>query len=264
MTTNLFVSFLRLLGVKHTSSFSTQYFAEHPHKYNLLGLSSMLSHYKINNVVIKVSDKNDINRIETPFIAHTSSDFAIVEKIYKNRINFTEGDKKNKTTTDEFLKIWTGYTLIAEVDEDSIEPNFKVNFQKELFHNISKISALVISAFLIILGFIHYNSYKSLAVMFLLIISLVGVYICYLLILKQLKVQSNYTDKLCSLFKYIDCNNTLESKAAKLFGIIGWSEIGFGCFIANIITVSFITSLLPSLLIINIFSYLHFQQTYGT
>lgn len=90
--------------------------------------------------------------------------------------------------------------------------------------------------------------------MFLLIVSLIGVYIGYLLILKQLKVHSNYGDKLCSLFKYNDCNNILESEASKLFGIIGWSEIGFGYFIANIIIVSFIPSLLPSLLIINIFS----------
>ena len=176
MTTNRLISFLHLLGVKYTTSFSGKYFAAHPHKYNLFGLSSMLSDYKINNAGIKVSDKNDITIIETPFIAHIGSDFAIVERIENSNIYFVEGGKKIKTTIDEFLKMWTGYTLIAEVDGDSIEPNYKLNFQKELFHNISKISVLAISAFLVMLGIIYTNSYKSLAVMFLLIISLIGIY----------------------------------------------------------------------------------------
>ena len=176
MKENILISFLHLLGVKYTTSFSGKYFAAHPHKYNLFGLSSMLSDYKINNAGIKVSDKNDITIIETPFIAHIGSDFAIVERIENSNIYFVEGGKKIKTTIDEFLKMWTGYTLIAEVDGDSIEPNYKLNFQKELFHNISKISVLAISAFLVMLGIIYTNSYKSLAVMFLLIISLIGIY----------------------------------------------------------------------------------------
>jgi hypothetical protein len=32
---NILIAFLELLGVKHTKSFSGQYYNEHPHKYNL-------------------------------------------------------------------------------------------------------------------------------------------------------------------------------------------------------------------------------------
>jgi len=46
---NVFISFLHLLNVKHTNSFSNKYFREHPHKYNLLGISQMLSDYGIEN-----------------------------------------------------------------------------------------------------------------------------------------------------------------------------------------------------------------------
>jgi hypothetical protein len=38
---------LELLGVKHTKEFSNRYFNEHPHKYNLFGISQMLSDYGI-------------------------------------------------------------------------------------------------------------------------------------------------------------------------------------------------------------------------
>ena len=83
---------------------------------------------------------------------------------------------------------------------------------------------------------------------------MIGGYIGYLLVLKQLRIQSNYADRLCSLFKYSDCNNILDSKAAKLFGLIGWSEIGLGYFISNVVILSIFPSLVDSLLLVNVFS----------
>ena len=53
--------------------------------------------------------------------------------------------------------------------------------------------------------------------------------------MKQIHIQSQYADKICSLFKKSDCNNILESKDAKLWGVISWSEIGFGYFCSNLI-----------------------------
>lgn len=49
-TENILISILRLLHVRHTSSYSNKVFREHPHKYNLFGLSKMLSDYRIENV----------------------------------------------------------------------------------------------------------------------------------------------------------------------------------------------------------------------
>ncbi|GHT83775.1 hypothetical protein FACS189420_0120 [Bacteroidia bacterium] len=89
---NIFVSFLELLKVKHTKSFSNQYFGEHPHKYNLFGISKMLSDYSIENGGTKVADKEkDIFEIETPFIAHTGSDFATVYKVEPDKVHYNIG-----------------------------------------------------------------------------------------------------------------------------------------------------------------------------
>lgn len=68
MKTNIFISLLELLRVRHTHLFSNQFFNEHPHKYNLFGLSSMLSEYGVENAGLKLIDKNNIRLIETPFI----------------------------------------------------------------------------------------------------------------------------------------------------------------------------------------------------
>jgi len=76
---NIFVNFLELLKVKHTQEFSNRYFNEHPHKYNLFGISKMLSDYGIRNAGTRIADKEkDFFNIETPFIAHTSADFVAV------------------------------------------------------------------------------------------------------------------------------------------------------------------------------------------
>ena len=79
---NIFVTFLNLLEVKHTQLFSDQYFNEHPHKYNLFGLSKMLLDYGVENAATRIQDKeNDITEIQTPFIAQFSNDFAAVHKV---------------------------------------------------------------------------------------------------------------------------------------------------------------------------------------
>ena len=49
-----------------------------------------------------------------------------------------------------------------------------------------------------------------------------------------------------------DCNNVLESKAAKLWGVFGWSEIGLGYFVANTLLLSFFPHTVSLLAILNI------------
>ena len=68
MQKNTLTSFLDLLNVKYTPSFTTKHLNEHPHKYNLYGLSEMLSDYGVENVATKIEDKeNSLFNIELPF-----------------------------------------------------------------------------------------------------------------------------------------------------------------------------------------------------
>jgi len=67
-----------------------------------------------------------------------------------------------------------------------------------------------------------------------------------------MRVQSQYADKICSLFKQKDCNHVLESKAAKLWDIFGWSEIGLGYFSTNFLILLFFPSWVTYIALINI------------
>lgn len=252
MRDNIFVSFLRILNVKHTKLFSNKRFNEHPYKYSLFGISSMLTEYGIGNIGLKIENKEDLTEIQCPFIAHIGSDFVIVETISDNKVHFIQDGKRIIVDLEEFYKIWTGYVLLAETNELSKEPNYAKHKKESIFTKIQILLPLVFVFFLLIFSIYNYGSFNELGFNLLLIINFVGAYVGYLLILKQLQIQSNYTDKICSLFKYSDCNSILESDASKFLGFLGWSEIGFGYFVSNVIILSFLPFFLPYLAIINL------------
>lgn len=49
MKDNILETFLSLMKIRHTKAYTRQHFTEHPHKYNLYGLSSMLFDYWVEN-----------------------------------------------------------------------------------------------------------------------------------------------------------------------------------------------------------------------
>jgi len=87
---NILVTFLDLLGVKHTRSFADRLYNEHPHRYNMFGLSKVLSEYGIENKGLITENKEGaIKSLTVPFLAQwTTGDFAIVTEMTASNINF--------------------------------------------------------------------------------------------------------------------------------------------------------------------------------
>jgi len=259
---NVFVNYLALLGVRYTELFANQTFNEHPHKNNLLGLSKMLSDYGVQNAATQIEDKEkDIFNIECPFVAHFGGNFVTVEKVDSTKVQFIRNDTRISIPVTDFIKSWSGVILLAETSPDSGEPDYKAHRIKD-FLVVAQQSILALACILILVFFYIHNLVLSpissdslfpeiLGITSLMIVNLIGVYICYLLVLKQLHIHSRYADKICTLFSQSDCNNVLESDAAKLFGVFGWSEIGLGYFTANIVILLFLPQLIPYLAIIN-------------
>ena len=106
----------------------------------------------------------------------------------------------------------------------------------------------------LIFGIAYINNllYNNIGLTALIALNLTGIFICRLLVLQQLKIHSNYADKICSLFSKSDCNNVLESEAAKLWGVFGWSEIGLGYFVSSVLLVLFVPKTISILALINI------------
>ncbi len=245
--------FLNYLRVKHTKVFSSKFYEEHPHKNNLYGLSLMLSEYNVPNTGIQILDKSLIEKIECPFVAHLNGDkFAVVHNISTNNVGYILNGVENSVSINEFNSLCSGTILTAEPNIESIEPNYWENRKNQIIH-VGKHFLFVLCAL-----FLVFNTSRKylmdLGMLTSLMINLFGTYIGYLLLLKQMKFQSSSAEKLCSLFKNSNCNNILESEAARFFGIFSLSEIGFSYFISNTIILLLFPELVICLSIINLFT----------
>jgi Protein-disulfide isomerase len=250
---NIFTSFLDSLGVNYTNTFSNKYFNEHPHKYNLFGLTKMLSEFNVENAAWRIKNKEEgLSDLEAPFIAHTGSDFVIVKKIMPQQIRYVWNEKEITVSLEEFYKSWTGVVLIAEPGRASQEPEYEKHKIQERIHRLKKAGLFICSVLLLSILYMSHPERADMGFNLLLLINIIGIYISYLLAQKQMKVQSVYADKICSLFKQSDCNNILESDAAKLLGVFSWSEIGLGYFSANTTLLLFFPHLISYLSLINI------------
>ncbi|WP_303207725.1 vitamin K epoxide reductase family protein [Bacteroides oleiciplenus] len=238
---NVFTAFLASMEIEYTDRFSNKYFNEHPHKYSLFGLSKMLADFKIENVALRLKDKEKgLSKLEVPFIAYVASEFAVVKKITPQQVQMRWKEEDINTPIGEFFNAWTGVVLLANPDENSEEPELKKHRTIDRIQTSKKTLLFFAAILLCVLAYVNNSTFTSLGINILLLLNIIGAYTSYLLLMKQMKVQSKYADKICTLFKEGDCNSILETDAAKLWGTISWSEIGLGYFIANsIILLSF-------------------------
>lgn len=250
---NVLTTLLNLLKVKHTARYAKKYFNEHPHKNNLLGLSQMLFAYGVNNGGTIIKDKeNNILNIQTPFIAHAGGEFKVVNNVDNNTVSYSWNGLNINEQTRRFIEGWSGFILLVEPDENSIEPDYRKNRKNELILTLQGFFLSLALCAAVVTLLVKHSVYTSLGSTITTILNLTGVYIGYLLVLKQMNIQSDYADKICSLFKQSNCNDVLESKASKLFGLIGWGEIGLGYFISNVIILLFFPEFIFYLSIVNI------------
>lgn len=248
---SLLTAFLKILGVKHNKDFTDNYYNEHPYNYCLFGLYSSLQDYGVESVALKIDDKKEIVSLEAPFIAQIADDFVIVSDIDADSIDYNWRGKRITSSLASFLETWTGIVLMARPRAESGEPEFTKHHKEETFKQTLKFSLVGI---LFIWGVLHLFLTQDVNILSggLLLINLSGIYITSLLVLKQIHIHNGYADKLCSLFYQNGCNNILETSAAKLGGLISWSELGLSYFIGNLIIILLAPGFMSYLILLNL------------
>lgn len=227
----------------------------HPYQNTLYGIADLLSMYNIKTKGIKIKEKDSFNfeLLKYPFVAQLGESFVNVIGIKNNKIIYTLGGRFTRLTRVDFVKLWTGVLLIIEEKDKAKEPFYTENIKKYLYKKLMKWSVLSLLCVCVFWNYVANEIYSVLVKNILLVLDFVGIYICYLLFLKQEYINNSYADKLCTLFKGSDCNGVLESRMSKLGGIISWSEIGLAYFISNFIVLIFLTHLQIYSVYINLF-----------
>lgn len=251
-TKNILELTLELFKVKYTDLYTSKLYNEHPYRNSLFGLSEMLSNYNIENEGLKIKNRDELSLLQTPFVAKLEKELVIILKLTDTEVFLIWEGREISIPINEFISIWDGNILWIKATENSIEPQYKEHRMTALLIDTPKWILTTAFGIIFLISFFINNIYSYWGMSSLLAINLVGTYIGYLLLLKQSNIQNKLTTKICSLSKKSNCDSVLNSNAAKLFGIIGWSEIGFGYFISNIIILSLCPQLINYLALINI------------
>lgn len=250
---NILLFILDFLDVKYTKTYARKYYEEHPHKNDLLGVSNMLCHYGIKSEGLKLEKEiASLQELEAPFIAHVDGTFAVVIEIKQDKITYFVDGQKNEETYNRFLKKWSGVVLLFEKQNMSIEPDYERHKKKEMILSFIKLG-FFFSLFYVFLFFCVNTCKGGVELLSTIPLNLLGIYVSYLLVLKQLDVKDKLADKICVAFSSKNgCNAALESSASKWFGILSLSEIGLGYFVTNILIILYFPNLYAYLALVNL------------
>lgn len=230
---NILLRTLRHLKVPHTTTYVNMTYEEHPYRNTLYGLSRMLETFHVENQGIRVSDKSALLSLPLPCIAQVYDEFSLVFSVSEDRVEYEWKESRLCVDVETFKKRWTGVILILGATEKSREPDYAAHLKAECIQ-YGKYMVICVALLLLLYNRISAScSSYSLFQFIPLVVSALGLAVCYLLLGQQVHAESRVARKICTLIKQSSCNNVLDSPASIFFGQISWSEIGFGFFLAT-------------------------------
>jgi uncharacterized membrane protein len=193
----------------------------------------VLDEFNIPNLSTRLSAEN-LSEIPLPALAHLEENdgdnFVIIKSVADNQIEWQQERKIVQENITEFTKKWEGITLLIEPDLTSGEANFLTMRRKEVINNLR--TPFIITGILLCLGgvllsiFERFSLAENWQYSALLLTKILGVVSSVLLVWYSIDGSNPLLENICHLNKKTNCENILNSKAARIFGWLSWSEIG--------------------------------------
>lgn len=222
----------------------------HPDFPSLLSLSDLLTDWRIDNTALKLNTGEQLRELPLPFIAHQKKQggwFVLVTNIVGDQISYTDSERGRVTEPmAAFEKQWTGVVLLAETTEQSGEPDYARNRPAEIRENLRGPLVLAGSLFIALLVILSVANDLTAPDWLLLLTKSAGLSLSGLLVAKQLGSKNALTDRLCRLNERNNCDDVLNSPAAKLWGWLSWTDVGLVYFAGGLLTV-LLVSLQPAM-----------------
>ncbi len=208
---------------------------------SLLSLSEILTDWQIDNTALQLNTTEQLRELPLPCIAHLRKNngwYILVTALQGDTITYT--DTANGRTTEsltDFERKWSGVVLLAETNEQSGEIDYTLHRRHEILDEL-RAPFLLAGAVLIFL-FAILSVAKDLASTdwLLLLTKSTGLTLSGLLVAKQLGSKNALTDRLCRINSKTNCDDVLNSPAAKLWGWLNWTDVGLLYFASGLLTV---------------------------
>lgn len=235
---------LREAKVKVTDTTLIKMLRHHPEFPRLTAVSDVLDELRVANLSTQLSI-DQLKSVPLPTMVFLNVDEGIMAPVTK----ICEGDVHWLHTKygyqveriENFVRNWSGITLIMETTELSGERNYFRNNILEIWTRVRlpfMAGLLGIALFLVYLrnGQVFHQPQFPIFQL-LLALKLIGTVTCLMLVWYSIDSANTFLRKVCQLNGTTNCSNLLSSQAAKLFGVINWSEIGLIYFAGSLLTI---------------------------
>lgn len=202
----------------------------HPEFPNFKSISDTFDYFKIENIVASVPP-DQLEELPEIFLSIVRlGDSDVIVKIKKKKFEIIVYGKAGKFifSYHEFIKIWSG-------DIIAVEKNIIIKSTKRFITFFPL--AFAVFLLLLVLGIqFHRFNFSSLII---LIVTLLGIAISFLLIMEDVGYKNTIASKVCSMTNSNgSCKNVISSKNSKLFGVFSLTDLAASFYIAQFITIN--------------------------
>jgi len=207
---------------------------------SVLSITQACIYYGLPTDVYK-ADYSGLLRITRPAIVQIKSKdnekFVLLSSLTENRITLFDAttNSSNTISSEEFLLKWTGIVVLSE----------KSTTKHKVMRDCKPILgfAVVIICLFLFLSTTSLNSQHIICILQY-FLKLVGLFLSYGLICKEISDTHTIFDKFCHMGKSFSCSDVVQSKASKLFGLIPLADVGFTYFVVGLLllTIGFLLS----------------------
>jgi uncharacterized membrane protein len=229
---------LKSLGAKVTIATIDDILHEHPDYPSFLSISDSLEKWNIESVSIETS-KEKLNEIPTPFItAFKQNVFILVTKVHENSVAIKNQHGKHVIMTKaDFFDKWTEQILLAELNERSGEADYQKKYNLQALR--TAVFALIPTVILAAIWLPVINATSPALTAAYLSAKVVGLATTILLLWYDIDKGNPLLKHICSGIQKANCNAVLNTKAASLFGLVSWGEVGFFYFMGGLLFLVF-------------------------
>jgi uncharacterized membrane protein len=224
---------IRHFQIKVTKSSIKDFLLSHPYYPTLKSVCDALEKWKVEYYPLNL-DIDEIKSLEMPFIAHlniAAGQLVFVEKIEAGQITYYNSE--NKSRKEEFEKFsgnLSGAVVVMEAKKNSGENEYSKKRQDEIVNKtllpLCIVSVVVLVCYNLISNYNRPFFQSEILFWGLLITKILGFTASTFLVLHEFKLQSRFTDKICSFSSKTDCDTVLTSNASRLLGWINWADAG--------------------------------------
>jgi uncharacterized membrane protein len=233
---NIIRVLLKELSVPVTDAAIRDSVLSHPYYPSLLCVSESLERWGVDTLALEVVPAG-LSQLPRPFLAHCPSGgddpYRIVKDAGEKDLLCLDGRRRERwISLEEFCNSWDGRVLVMEKREESGETGYSGRWWKEAVRRVGMLLAVLIVLSPVVASYWKYvgspvNSWAGRGYfLFLFADSFLGLAVSALLFGYEHGWGGAELQRFCTLNGKMSCQSVLRSSAARLWGQLGWSEIG--------------------------------------